>query len=113
MENKRSRNDGNAWNHSYVSSDCSVIRHTMPQLPMINQPHKCMDIDPSHLKNTLKSMGLRRFGSAKLQCSLGTGSHMELVIDMPQMPAYGAICQAQPVGNGLVGETASQQFQDF
>ena len=56
------------------------------------------------------SFSLRRF---ELQRRLCAGADVQLVIDVAEMPAHGAVGHAHPVCDLFVGEALREQFQDF
>lgn len=52
-------------------------------------------------------------GRLKFQRGLGAGIHMELEINVFQVPANRGDSQAEPVGDFLVGQSLGKQFHNF
>src|SRR5258708_28120017 len=52
-------------------------------------------------------------GRKKFAGGLGSGAHMEFMINVPEMPPDGPISEAEPGGDVLVRETSSHQFEDL
>lgn len=52
-------------------------------------------------------------GRKKLESGFGPGAHMQLVINMPKMPAHGAVGETDASGYLFVGKPCRQQFQNF
>jgi hypothetical protein len=84
-----------AWGHDFNARD--IIVNNQGQAD-----------ESSALHEIAQDFGLDSLSRPKLQCRLHARSNVQLVVNMPQMPANGSVAEAETIGDFLVWKACGQ-----